>query len=92
MRPVSLLDPPLENPPLDTLAVPELPLDDDDDDPESPPTLGAPPCFEAVVGSDSRGLTRVYPSPSTTRPAPLGRSGRPTPPPPPVSMTAYPPL
>lgn len=92
MRPVSLLDEPLENPPLDTLLAPELPLDDDDDDdPESPETLGAPPCLDAVAGSGSRGLTRVYPCPSTTRPDPLGRSGR-LMPPPPASMMTYPPF
>ena len=93
---MSPLDAPLENPPLDTLLDPELPLDDeeeeppDDEDADSPDT-GAPPGLDAGDGSDSRGLTRVYPNPSTTRPFPLGRSERTTPPPSPTSMTLNPP-
>src|SRR5689334_3569950 len=78
------LEPPLVNPWLVTLD-PELLLDDDDSTLDGDPPLS----LDAVVGCGSRGWTRVYPSPSSTRPFPLGRLG--LDPPPPSSITTYPP-
>src|SRR5688572_23939480 len=67
VRPPSPLEPPLEKPCDETL----LPDDDPDEAVPAVPTDPAPDAVDAPR-SGSRSRIRVYPSPLTTRPVPLG--------------------